>query len=343
MILVKLPTKREVAILKQHRKKSHTLLVQDRAHTVLLLDQGYEASEISRILDRDRTTIERWIHSWEETRIASIFPAYTGNTNASKLTDEQLIEIQETLGKPPSETEGCLPKAFWDVSQLKEYLSASYGIVYESERSYHHILAISNLSFKLPEGFDQRRNDKLVCSRMLEIQREIKRIKYTHTIFAADECSLSWETEYRKAWLPKGQKTILKVNREKIRQNYFGALNLQTKKEELIRLSWQNTETMIEALRELTKRYTGQKLAIIWDNARWHRSKELRSFLGRGKEFSHIKFIWLPPYAPDHNPQEHVWKIAKTATANMTTETFEELQKIFENAIAEKKFDYTMM
>jgi len=47
---------------------------------------------------------------------------------------------------------------------------------------------------------------------------------------------------------------------------------------------------------------------------RHHRSKELRTLLGSGKEFEHIHFIWLPPYAPDYNPQEHVWKVAKLAT-----------------------------
>ena len=197
MIIPTIPTKKELEILSEQRKKSRTLLIQDRAHTILLITQGYHAPEIGRIIDRDRTTVEKWLHQWNETRIASIFPAYTDNTNASKLTEEQLEEIKETLKKPPA-TKGGLPTAFWSIKHLKSYITARYGLVYESERSYHHLLAISGYSFKLPEGFDKRRNEKLVTKRMLAIQQELQKLKAQGYIpFAADECSLSWETEYR--------------------------------------------------------------------------------------------------------------------------------------------------
>jgi transposase len=328
-------TQEEEAILEHHYRKSNTPLIRERAHAILLNNEGRSAAEIAAILRRTENTVRDWIHAYAQTRIASIFPKYTGNTNASKLTKEQLQEIQETLAKPPSSQEGSLPSAFWDVQKLRSYVSAQYGVVYESDRSYHHIFAVFNFSFKFPEGFDQR---------MLEIQGEIEQKQQEgYLIFFADECSLCWETEYRRAWLPKGEKTILKVNREKLRQNYFGALNMESKKEELVELDWQNTETMIGALRDLTKMYPHQKLCIVWDNARWHRSKDLRELLGDGKEFAHIRFIWLPPYAPDKNPQEHVWKMGKRAVKNTVTETFDELKKIFETSLRNKKFDYKML
>jgi len=333
----------EYALLAGHYRKSKTRLIRDRAHAAILSMQGRSIPDIAGILLRNEETVREWLHSFEKTRISSIFPAYDDNTNAAKLTEEQLKEIQETLGKPPSNAKGSLPSPFWDIKKLKEYVSAEYGVVYESDRSYHHIFALSNFSFKLPEGFDRRRNDSLVEKRMLEIQREIKvRQKQDYYVFFADECSLCWETEYRRVWLPRGEKTVLKVNREKIRQNYFGALNIETKKEELVLLSWQNTDNIIEALRELTRRYHDQKLCLVWDNAKWHRSKELRMLLGKDKEFSHIRFIWLPPYAPDKNPQEHVWKIGKDAVKNTVTETFGELKRIFETSIQGRKFNYEM-
>lgn len=336
-------TEEEYALLSYHYKKSRAKIIRDRAHAVILSMQGRKALDITQILLRDKDTVREWLKAFQEKRIASIFPKYSDNINASKLTKEQLQEIRETLAKPPSQQEGSLPGAFWDIKKLKEYISARYGVVYESDRSYHHIFALSNFSFKLPEGFDHRRNDVFVKQRMLEIQREIaQKQQEDYIIFFADECSLSWETEYRRAWLPKGEKTILKVNREKIRQNYFGALNIQSKIEELVALDWQNTETIIEALRELTKKYPHQKLCIVWDNARWHKSKDLRALLNPGEEFSHIYFIWLPPYAPDKNPQEHVWKIGKYVVKNTVTETFDKLKKIFETSIRGKKFDYKM-
>jgi len=329
----------EYEVLVGHYQKSGTRLIRDRAHAVTPAMQGRSVPDIAAILVRDKNTVRDWMKAFEKTRVSSIFPAYAGNENAAKLTGEQRKEIQETLQRPP-EDKG-LPAGFWSVSRIKEYLSASYGVVYESDRSYHHVLAIGNLSFKLPEGFDKRRDDALVEKRMVEIQREIDSFRRAgHIIFAADECSLCFETEFRRAWIKKGEKTVLRVNRKKDRQHYFGALNLDDGTEELILLDWQDTENIVGALRELVKRYPKKKLALVWDNAKWHRGKELRKLLGR--ELKDIRLVWLPPYAPDQNPQEKVWKTAKEATANQCVATFDELTMLFQKKISGKKFDYAM-
>ena len=55
--------------------------------------------------------------------------------------------------------------------------------------------------------------------------------------------------------------------------------------------------------------------------------------LGPNQEFEHIRFICLPPYAPDKNPQELVWKFGKEAIANKTYASFKELTQTFENAL----------
>ncbi len=52
--------------------------------------------------------------------------------------------------------------------------------------------------------------------------------------------------------------------------------------------------------------YPRKKVIIIWDNAPWDRSKEVRTYLKQTKHT--IKLIAFPPYAPELNPQEHVWK-----------------------------------
>lgn len=339
--MLKLPTlsSEEEEILESHFKKSGTHLIRSRAHAILLFSQGRSAPDIASILRFDEGTVRDWLKAFEHQRIASIFPAYAGNTNASKLTKEQREEIRKTLSEPPSEK--GLPGSFWSVKTLRSYLSAEYGAVYESDRSYHHLFALSGYSYKLPDAFDRRRDDALVERRMKEIAKEIRRFP-DREILCSDESSIVWETELRRAWLRQGEKTVLKVDRIKERQSYFGALNMRTGRHDLIPLSWQNTGTMIEALRELSKRYRGKKLLIVWDNARWHRGKELRELLGKGKEFEHIRFIWLPPYAPDKNPEEHVWKYGKEVIANRTYETFAELKREFENAVGGKKFDYKM-
>ena len=339
MITPKKPTKKEISLLKDHRKKSGTPLIRDRAHAVLLASKGYAVPEIADILDRNRETVGTWLKRWNEIRMASIFPEYEGNTNAAKLTEEQKQEIQKTLENPPEN--GGLPSGFWSVKSLKEYLSATYGVVYESERSYHHLFTMSGYSFKLPDGLNRRRNDELVKRRMAQIVQEIEqKQKEGYALFAADECSLCFSTTLRRAWIKTGEKTIIRTESEKKRQHYFGALNLVSGKHELIALDWQDTANITEALRELSGRYPQQKLCVVWDNARWHRSKELQKLLGKGNEFEHIRLIWLPPYAPDENPEEHVWKIGKDAASNTVTPTFDGLKHTFESAVSNRYFKY---
>lgn len=340
MLQLSIPlTKKEIALLINHYQKSGTALIRHRAHAALLFNQHRSVPEIAMILFVGENTVRSWIHAFETERIASVFPRYAGNENASKLTKEQREEIAQTLAQSPSQS--GIPGAFWSVARLKAYLGAQYGVVYESDRSYHHLFEIVHFSYKLPDALDKRRDDALVEKRMQEIRSEIARLR-DHEIFAADESSIVWETELRRAWLRRGEKTILKVDRTKQRQNYFGALHLNSHRHHLIPLVWQNTETITEALRELSRRYKGKKLCLIWDNAMWHRSKGLRALLGKGNEFAHIRLMWMPPYAPDENPEEHVWKYGKEAIANRVYASFEELRKTFEAAVDGKKFNYQM-
>ncbi len=177
---------------------------------------------------------------------------------------------------------------------------------------------------------------------MLEIQREIEKLSKNENtvILSADESRVNWETETRRAWLKRGEKTVIKVTRDKTAQNYFGAWNHKTKQCHLIPLVWQNQKTIIEALMEIQKEYKDKNLVIVWDNAKWHKGKELREQLRKGQLLQDIHLINYPPYAPDMNPQEHIWKHGKEMISNQTFATFGELKEKFESEIKSKVFDY---
>ncbi len=57
------------------------------------------------------------------------------------------------------------------------------------------------------------------------------------------------------------------------------------------------------------KIYQDKKIFLIWDGAGWHRSKEIRAFLSKiNKNGVKLELFNFPPYTPEFNPQEHVWK-----------------------------------
>ena len=69
------------------------------------------------------------------------------------------------------------------------------------------------------------------------------------------------------------------------------------------------------------------KLLVIWDGAPIHRSKVIKKFLAEGAA-SRLHLERLPPYAPDLNPDEEVWRylkyveLANTAVASTWTTCF---------------------
>lgn len=330
-------TEEEITVLKQHFKKSKKQLIRERVQSVLSFDKGIGIYEISVVLLRSEKTVREWIKAFQRMRIVSLFPRYHGE-NAAKLTRQQKQELKAVLSKPPSHY--GIPKEFWDISSLKTYVKAEFGIEYESDESYRLIFLLHNYSFHLPDTFDRHRDEKKVTKRIKEIKKEIKPYMKDGNwiVFTADECRIVWETEIRRLWLPKGKKTIIKVERKRQAQSFLGLLNLKTGEDLLYRLSWQRQDEIIAVLEAVVNKYQNKHIVIIWDNARFHKGKKIRYKLTT--TLKNIYLINLPAYAPDHNPQEHVWKYGKDKLSNSQRESLEETVQTFESIITGRIYPY---
>lgn len=339
MVKTKITTE-EKNILKAYLKTSSLELIRLKCYALLTRDKGMKVMDIADIVSRDEKTISRWLKEWDDSRLASIFTGHAENENAGKLTKTQKEEVQKALSEPPSAY--GIPKEFWDVPTLKEYVRAEFGIIYESERSYHFLLSFSNLSFKYPDTFDYRRNETLIEERMTEIHKEITPFLKDKTweIFASDEVRMELEAFTRKAWLKKGERTILKVNRKRETQSYIGFLNQKNFKCHLFEMPWQNQVEVLKALKQFLKKYPRKKICIIWDNAKFHKGLEIKKALGKGQLLERVHLINLPPYAPDKNPIEHVWNTGKGKMANSQYENFEKMKEAFTKNIDGQKFKY---
>lgn len=328
----------EYDLLLQHKKKSLCRLISLKAHTVLLFHKDYDAITIADVLFKSERTVRQWIQEFQKRRIASLFPRTLDNQHAAKLNRTQKQQLRMVLSQKPSVY--GIPKEFWDVSTLKEYVKAEFGVEYESDNSYRLIFKLHNYSFHLPDTFDIHRNEKTITKRMKQIESEIKPMMKDDgwLVFASDESRIVWESIIRRAWLPKGQKTIMKVERKRKAQSFIGFLNLKTGEDLLYRLSWQKQDTIIPVLEVIIKKYPDKRICIIWDNARFHKGKKIKAKLSTTLKPIHL--INLPPYAPDHNPQEHVWKYGKDRLANNQRGSLEETVTEFEGIIMGRKFNY---
>ena len=331
----------ETVLLQDYVKTAPLVLLRFKAQAILLTANGVQPDVMASVFDRKPSTIAQWLRDWRKRRLSSIFTGHKDNTNASKLTADQKEEIQQALQSPPSDY--GLPKAFWDVPQLRQYIAANFDVVYESDTSYHFLLQFSNLSFKYADTFDLKRNEVLIAERMQTIAAELAPLLQSDDweVFAADEVRMDQEAIIRKAWLQKGERTVISVNRNKESQSYIGFLNQKNGTCETFEMPWQKSSEVLEACKQFLENHPNKKICIVWDNAPFHRSKEIREELTQGGILERVHLIAMPPYAPDHNPIEHVWNTAKQAIANIQHETFGHTKQAFSDFVASRPFNYS--
>src|SRR5215470_14220656 len=79
-----------------------------------------------------------------------------------------------------------------------------------------------------------------------------------------------------------------------------------------------NSDVFIEFLKRLMVG-SKNKIFLIVDNGPAHVSKQTKAFVA--KLGGRLRVFYLPPYSPDRNPDELVWKHLKADTVERTTIT----------------------
>lgn len=101
-----------------------------------------------------------------------------------------------------------------------------------------------------------------------------------------------------------------------------------------------NHETTISSIRSFLEAHPapeGKKYALVMDNASWH--KKAMRLIGDEQAmeysdiFASVTFVKLPPYSPDLNPIEQVWRITrKENTHNVFFPTLATLKDTIDRA-----------
>ena len=81
----------------------------------------------------------------------------------------------------------------------------------------------------------------------------------------------------------------------------FGAVEPLTGERFFLVMPNCNTSNMSVFLKELSENYSEDILILVCDGAVWHKSKDL-------KRPENIMIIHIPPYTPEMNPIEQIWK-----------------------------------
>lgn len=104
------------------------------------------------------------------------------------------------------------------------------------------------------------------------------------------------------------ERVFVKAAAGRNRINVLGALDAATLRlETVVNTTYVNAGTIAELLEKLAKRFTQMPIYVVLDNARYQHCdyvKELAKTLG-------IQLVFLPPYSPNLNLIERVWRYIK--------------------------------
>lgn len=127
-------------------------------------------------------------------------------------------------------------------------------------------------------------------------------------IYWGDESGLSTVENYERGFAPKGHPPVLAVETKKERINMLCAVSEGGSLRFMLYEESMNQQRLIQFLRQLTAR-SKQKIFLILDNLRVHHGKKVSAWLNRHQE--KIEVFFLPPYAPEYNPDEYLNHTAK--------------------------------
>jgi transposase len=229
-------------------------------------------------------------------------------------TDKQLEELKSTItNKQP--TELGYKAEFWTCAILADYIETLYGIKFASKTSYYLIFRKVKYTFHKPEGVYHKHDEaKVELWKTDNLEQISKAWEDDNTvILCEDECVIRSTTTFQKVWLPSGIYPKVEITATRKNRSFYGFLDIKTGRELLYTNQKQNSGVTIEMLTKVRKEYPDKDILLIWDNAGWHTSHQVMDFVAIDPNLTILNF---PPYSPELNPQEHVWKVIRKETTH---------------------------
>jgi len=132
-------------------------------------------------------------------------------------------------------------------------------------------------------------------------------------LWALDEVHFQQHGSRCRMWVPPEVKDpVLLHHPTRDSVGYFGAVRLKDGRFIFRREDDSfNKETFFGFLKQLKQAAcrTGHRVVVITDNANYHHASLHRAW--RLRQAGHFELDFLPPYSPDLNPIERVWKLTR--------------------------------
>lgn len=295
--------------LLQDLKLEKTRRYADRIRVVLLLDQGWTYQKIAEALFIDEGSVLNFKKRYESGGLEELInDHYRGRR--SFLSSEEIALLKRTL---------C-SAVFLNTKIIIENVQKEFGVTY-TRGGITDLLHRIGFSFKKATPVPGKADKE----KQLQFLRRYNAIKSLGKVYFCDSTHPEFAPYITYGWIEKGARFEVKTNSGwHKRVNICGALDVESL--DVITRTYHtiNAQSICNLLRTVRQKNEGEKLLyFVLDGAGYNRAQEVRALARELK----IRLMYLPPYSPNLNPIERLWKfMKKQVTANCYFEKFEDFK-----------------
>ncbi|EGE1183207.1 TPA: IS630-like element ISEc40 family transposase, partial [Escherichia coli] len=311
-------TEQQKAELERLHDSSRDGRVRDRIKAILLASEGWSSAMIAQALRLHQTTIDH--HISEFLNKGKLKPENGGSD--SKLSAEQTAFLISQLSD----------NLFHHTRDVIAFVTRTWNIIF-SIPGMNKWLHRNGFTYKKPSGVPHKLSEEKQ-RQFIEYYKELKTTVGDEPILFIDGVHPTQATKISYGWIRKGQKKAVKTTGSRTRLNIMGALNLKALTSPLIceykTINEYNVSLFLNEIRKVYPDYN-QKIHVILDGAGYHRSQLVKDWA----EVVNIRLHYLPPYSPNLNPIERMWKLMNEHARNnryfSSTREFREAISVFFN------------
>ena len=271
--------------------------IRQRAHIVLLSSQHYSIDQIAAIVGVSRDTVGRTLDRWDHHKFDQLAdaPRCGGPPRLNEVEVELLLDLVKQFPHSPK--------------QVLEQLHRATGKTI-SKTTFKKILREAGLAWKRMRKAVKEKRDE---AEFRKGQAEVRRLEVLHDhgaidLFFCDESGFSLTPTVPYGWQPIGTTIELPSSRSP-RLNTFGFLGRDHRFESYTVEGSIDSAMVVACIDDFSTTLTKPTVVVI-DNASMHTSK---AFLARVPEWQSrgLTFYHLPPYCPELNLIERLWRMIK--------------------------------
>lgn len=285
-----------------------------KIHAIILLGTGMLRNEVSEVLFITIDTLSVYIQKFTSGGVKELCEThYQGRS--CKLSDQQLEVLIQELDSNVHLT----------TKSVCSFVKSTWNIFYTSS-GMTDLLHTQGYTYKKPKLVPAYSDSELQEEFLACFSSFMKTKKDNEAVFFVDAVHAIHNSMPSYGWIKKGKTQELKSNTGRSRLNIHGAMNAETYETSVIASEGSiNTDSTIELFKYLEEIYPlAIVLYVILDNARYHFSEEVLEYI----KTSRVKLIFLPPYSPELNLIERLWRVfKKNVLYNKFYPTFDEFKR----------------